>query len=74
MTMPRSPLPSPSQPDDEPADVLDWRQEAAFEVARLATMSDAELLALLHEQAAGYPSEVLEMLRRFEVQASGPLR
>ena len=52
----------------ELADVLSWRDEAEFEVARLGTMSDPELLRLLHEQAAGYPSEVLEMLRRFETR------
>ncbi len=51
---------------DELADAMGWKNDAPFDVERLATMSDAALLSYLHEQAAGYPVEVLELMRRFE--------
>lgn len=50
---------------DELADAMGWKSDAENEVERLATMSDADLQAYMHAQAAGYPVEVLELLRRF---------
>ena len=66
MTLPERRLTATAVMADELADVLAWKHDAEIDIERLPTMPDAELLASLHEQAAGYPVEVLELMRRFE--------
>ena len=66
MPLPARRLTATSVMADELADVMGWKNDAEIGVESLATMSDAAMLAYLHEQAAGYPVEVLELMRRFE--------